>query len=67
LATTRNTLLNPKAVGFFLLSLGASCKDERNQKLSDPPYDCNIIPTFKAQKGSKDIVKIVHDVTVVQP
>ncbi len=38
------------------------------QKLSDPPYiDSNTTDTFKAQKGSKDIVKIVHVTSVVQP
>jgi len=26
-----------------------------------------LIATFKAQKGSKDIIKIVHVTTVVQP
>jgi len=29
------------------------------QTLSDPPIDYNTITTFKAQKGSKGIVKIV--------
>ncbi len=28
--------------------------------------DCNAITTFKAQKGSKDVVKIVHVTSVVQ-
>jgi len=36
-------------------------------KLYDPSIDSNLITTFKAQKGSKDIVKIVHVTTVVQP
>jgi len=34
--------------------------------LSDPSIDSNAITTFKAEKVSKDIVKIVHVTTVVQ-
>ncbi len=30
------------------------------RELSDPPIDSNTTTIFKAQKGSKDIVKIVH-------
>ncbi len=37
------------------------------QELSDPVKDSNATTTFKAQKGSKDIVKIVHVTSVVQP
>jgi len=37
------------------------------RELSGPTRDCNVIITFKAQKGSKDIVKIIHVTTVVQP
>jgi len=36
------------------------------RQLSDLHIDCNVITTFKAQKGSKDIVKIVHVTIVVQ-
>jgi len=35
-------------------------------EVSDPFIDSNIIANFKAQKGSKNIVKIVHVTTVVQ-
>ncbi len=31
------------------------------------PIDSNATDTFKAQKGSKDIIKIVHVTSVVQP
>ncbi len=30
------------------------------------PIDSNVTTTFKAQKGSKDIIKIVHVTSVVQ-
>ncbi len=33
-------------------------------ELSDPPIDSNVTTTFKAQKGSKDIVKIVNVTSV---
>ncbi len=32
-----------------------------------PCIDINTTDTFKAQKGSKDIIKIVHVTSVVQP
>ncbi len=34
------------------------------RELSDPPIDSNVTTTFKAQKGSKDIVKIVNVTSV---
>ncbi len=37
------------------------------QELSDPPSEGNATPTFKVQKSRKDIIKIVHVTTVVQP
>ncbi len=37
-----------------------------NRELFDP-LDGNVNDTFKAQKGSKGIVKIVHVTSVVQP
>ncbi len=37
------------------------------QELFDPPIDSNATDTFKTQKSSKDIVKIVHGISVVQP
>jgi len=33
---------------------------EHKLRLIDSSIDHNVIATFKAQKGSKDIVKIVH-------
>ncbi len=33
-------------------------------ELSDPPIDSNATETFKAQKDSKDIVKIDHVISV---
>jgi len=35
-------------------------------EVSEPAIDSNVIANFKAQKGSKDIIKIVHVTTVVQ-
>ncbi len=35
--------------------------------LSDPPIDSKDPNTFKVQKRSKDIVKIIHVTSVVQP
>ncbi len=35
------------------------------RELSDPPIDSNATDTFKAQKDSKEIVKIVHVTSVV--
>ncbi len=32
-----------------------------------PCIDSNATDTFKAQKGSKDIGKIVHEASVIQP
>ncbi len=37
-------------------------KSENSRPSKDPPTI-----TFKAQKGSKDIIKIVHVTSVVQP
>ncbi len=34
-------------------------------ELSDPALDSNATDTFKAQKGSKNIVKVVHVTSVV--
>ncbi len=36
------------------------------REFSYPAIDINATTTFKAQKGSKDIVKIVHVTSVVQ-
>ncbi len=36
------------------------------RELSDPPIDSNTTTMFKAQKDSKDTVKIVHVTSVVQ-
>ncbi len=38
-----------------------------NQRFFWPCIDSNVTTTFKTQKGSKDIVKIVHVTSVVQP
>ncbi len=38
-----------------------------NKVFFHPPIDSNTTDTFKAQKGSKDIVKIVHVTSVVPP
>ncbi len=37
------------------------------RELYDPAEDSNATEKFKAQKGSKDIIKIVHVKSVVQP
>ncbi len=37
------------------------------RELPDPPIDSNVINTIKVQKRSKDIVKIIHVASVVQP
>ncbi len=36
-------------------------------ELSDPPIDSNVITTIKVQKRSKDIGKIIHVTSGVQP
>ncbi len=36
-------------------------------ELSDPPIDSNVINTIKVQKRSKDIGKIIHVTSGVQP
>ncbi len=37
------------------------------RELSDPPIDSKDPNTVKAQKRSKDIVKIIHVTSVIQP
>jgi len=37
------------------------------REVSDSSIDSNLTTTFKVQKGTKDIVKIVHVTTTVQP
>ncbi len=37
------------------------------RELSDPPIDSKATDTVKTQKGSKDIVKIIHVASVIQP
>ncbi len=37
------------------------------RELSDPPIDSLGTTTVKAQKGSKNIIKIVNVISVVQP
>ncbi len=37
------------------------------RELSDPPIESKDPNTIKAQKHSKDIVKIIHVTSVVQP
>ncbi len=37
------------------------------RELSDPALDSNAADWLKAQKGSKDIIKIVHVTSVVPP
>ncbi len=37
------------------------------RELPDPPIDSNVINTIKVQKRSKDISKIIHVASVVQP
>ncbi len=37
------------------------------RELSDPPIDSKATDTFEAQKDSKEIIKIVHVTSVVQP
>ncbi len=37
------------------------------RELSDPPIDSKDLNTIKAKKRSKDIVKIIHVTSVVQP
>ncbi len=36
-------------------------------ELSDPPIDINVITMIKVQKCSKDIFKIIHVTSGVQP
>ncbi len=37
------------------------------RELSDPPIDSKVPNMIKAQKQSKEIVKIIHVTSVVQP
>ncbi len=37
------------------------------REFSDSPADTNATDNFKTNKGSKDIVKIVHVTSVIQP
>ncbi len=39
----------------------------KNREACDCPIDCQVNNTVKAQKSMKDIVKIVHLPSVVQP
>ncbi len=40
---------------------------DENREACDCPIDCQVNNTVKAQKSMKDIVKIVHLPSVVQP
>ncbi len=40
---------------------------DENREACDCPIDCQVDNTAKAQKSMKDIVKIVHLPSVVQP
>ncbi len=40
---------------------------EENREACDCPIDCQTINTVEAQKSMKDIAKIVHLPSVVQP
>ncbi len=40
---------------------------DENREACDSPIDCQVNNTVKAQKSMKDIAKIVHLPSVVQP
>ncbi len=40
---------------------------DENREACDCPIDCQVNFTFKVQKSMKDIAKIVHLLSVVQP